>query len=147
MKIVKKKVAKGADQKRVPFTIRTVVRRPATSTSSPLSTKRPIETTSSSNSSSFTGGRTGGSGFVVRKARPLDSTGRRVRLRDSLLARVQGKFRARSTTIKPDIEQKTERESTDKPKVYNLVVLSGTYEMLIVAAKIQKYTKFIDFAF
>ena len=146
MKIVKKKVTKGADQKRVPFTIRTVVRRPATSTSSPLSTKRPIETTSSSNSTSFTGGRTAGSGFVVRKARPLDSTGRRVRLRDSLLARVQGKFRARSTTIKPDIEQKTERESTDKPKVYNLVVLSGTYKMY-VAAKIQKYTKFIDFAF
>ena len=139
MKIVKKKVAKGADQKRVPFTIRTVVRRPATSTSSPLSTKRPIETTSSSNSSSFSGARTGGSGFVVRKARPLDSkarpldsTGRRVRLRDSLLARVQGKFKARSTTVKPDIEQKTERESTDKPKVNNITVFTGTYN---VAAK------------
>ena len=128
MKIVKKKVAKGADQKRVPFTIRTVVRRPATSTSSPLSTKRPIETTSSSNSSSFSGARTGGSGFVVRKARPLDSTGRRVRLRDSLLARVQGKFKARSTTTKPDIEQKTDRESTDKPKVYNVTMFTGTYE-------------------
>ena len=117
MKIVKKKVAKGSDNKRIPFTIRTIVRRPTTtSTSSPLSTKRTLEVTSSTNSS-FTGTRTGPS-FVVKKARPLDGSGRRIRLRDSLLARVQGKYRARSTTAKPDSESKSETDLKEKSKVF-----------------------------
>ena len=107
MKIVKKKVAKGPDNKRIPYTIRTIVRRPTASTLSPTSTKSSLEVTSS---------RTG-SGFVIRKGRPLDGPGKRVRLRDSLLARVQGKFRARSTTAKPDAaENGSENDSTDHPK-------------------------------
>ena len=119
MKIVKKKVSKGGDNKRIPFTIRTIVRRPTTTTTSSttLSTKRPLsEVTTSSADSSFTGSRTG-SAFVVKKARPLDASGRRIRLRDSLLARVQGKFRARSTTVKPDTELDAEKEIKEKAKV------------------------------
>ena len=118
MKIVKKKVAKGSDNKRIPFTIRTVVRRPTSTTTSPsTSTKRPIsDVTTSVADSSFTGSRPG-SAIVVKKARPLDGSGRRIRLRDSLLARVQGKFRARSTTVKPDIKQDDEKESKEKAKV------------------------------
>ena len=116
MKIVKKKVTKGSDNKRIPFTIRTIVRRPTTSTSSPISTKKTLEVTSSTNSS-FTGTRTGPS-FVVKKARPLDGAGKRIRLRDSLLARVQGKLRARSTTVKPDSESKSEKDLKEKPKVF-----------------------------
>lgn len=118
MKIVKKKVAKGSDNKRIPFTIRTVVRRPTSTTTSPsTSTKRPVsDVTTSVGDSSFTGSRPG-SAIVVKKARPFDGSGRRIRLRDSLLARVQGKFRARSTTVKPDIKQDDEKESKEKAKV------------------------------
>ena len=115
MKIVKKKVAKGSDSKRIPYTIRTIIRRPATTTSSSLLTPRSVEITSSANSS-FTGSRPGSS-FIVKKARPLDGSGRRVRLRDSLLARVQGKYKARSTTVKPITENRNEKESNDKSKV------------------------------
>ena len=116
MKIVKKKVSKGSDNKRIPFTIRTIVRRPTSSTPSPISTKRTLDVTSTTNSS-FTGSRTGPA-FVVKKARPLDASGRRIRFRDSLLARVQGKFRARSTTVKPDAEPNSEKDPKEKPKVF-----------------------------
>ena len=121
MKIVKKKVAKGGDNKRIPFTIRTIVRRPTTTTtSSSTSTKRTLsDVTTSAADSSFSGSRPG-SAFVVKKARPLDGSGRRIRLRDSLLARVQGKFRARSTTVKPDIELDDEKETKEKAKVIKM---------------------------
>ena len=117
MKIVKKKVSKGGDNKRIPFTIRTIVRRPTTTTTSSTTVSTKLSEVSISNTdSSFTGSRTG-SAFVVKKARPLDGSGRRIRLRDSLLARVQGKFRARSTTVRPDTEPDSEKEIKEKTKV------------------------------
>ena len=112
MKIVKKKVTKSGDSKRVPFTIRTIVRRPTTTASSSLSSSRNTSTISSSSSGSRSGPT-----FIVKKARPLDGSGRRIRLRDSLLARVQGKFKARSTTVAPHSETRTENTTNDKPKV------------------------------
>ena len=124
MKIVKKKVGKGAGHKRIPYTIRTIKRRPTATSSSSLSTPKSVESTSSS-----TIGSRPGASIVVKKARPID--GRRVRLRDSLLARVQGKYRARSTTVKPIIEDGIEKETVDKPKVIRIrfYIFANTYKL------------------
>ena len=119
MKVVKKKISKAADSKKVPFAIRTIVRRP-TSTPSSTTTQSLSSSVTSSGVLSSGGSRAGGAPFIVKKGRPVDGNGRgskRVRLRDSLLARVQGKYRARSTTAKPEPEAPRETEENENAKV------------------------------